>query len=511
MEDIPSPPRLVRQVARIAAEDLFDVSDSEPDADTECSICRENLHDPHYQVFATACDNNVSHYFHLHCIQTHWDSRNGQGLPPVCPMCRWPIAIRPRRDIDGLPIHARAAGNVPGRPLGGPGPAPAPAPNAPAPAPNANNAPFIFPGQLLPQNIPPPPPPPVPIVINMQAPPPPAAAAPPAAPAPGNTNGLRGYRRVSTPFYDIVVPSQASYTSLKWVGLGALLGIFVGRGFNKKAVAVSTLFALLAKPSFRYLFGLWRACAFRQRAFRSPMQLAPANPVMNQPEVEACVQSIRTNPIVEYVSDPLTSAIASADSVIQHAASFMGLTDHRVTGRVVNVGTYQIPLTNAEIRPTNFTGTLASRNVVELDVSYIVNPSLQRQTIALSAPEVVNQLLTSTRNMVPAVRTHEIANRSSRVTDQIIPAPLYTHVLEGSAQIATILASAYDPRRNHLQGLVQDFPVGSPSIRSMVSDIAPTMGAPFLILVGMVLPLNMGLTFTKALTASLSSALWARL
>jgi len=307
----------------------------------------------------------------------------------------------------------------------------------------------------------------------------------PRPPSPLNNSAAVGHHQVVPTIQNIRVPVRIGWVNLKWTLLVTILCLLICGGFNLPALILAVIFGFVLRPICRLGVSMWRGSSLRN-GLLVPRVTALDAPLTTQQMNELMVEHLN-DPVVELNPPPLVTLTASADSAIQRAAVFMGLTEQVMTGQLVLHGRYSVPATAVDFRPTNYIGTTASSNIVEVCVSHIDNIHDQTTSLVFWSPEMVGQLMSSSRYIPAAQRALELGPRSSRITDQQLQSTFYSEIQAGSARVALIRASSSDMTDIHARSTVLDFRSGSPSTPCMASDIVPKMGAPFLLFLGMML------------------------
>jgi len=317
-------------------------------------------------------------------------------------------------------------------------------------------------------------------------------------PVPFLNNGTAvGHLRIVSDFLNIRVPVRPSWVGLKWCIILITISLLCCGGFGLASVVLSAVLAVVLRPACRRLVALWRRSAFRERHLASPH--VPTSALLSDSQMDELFQEHYREPVVETNLPPVPSMVVFLDSCIQRTSVFLGLTDQVLTGHLVTRGTYLVPATRNDFRPTNYSGTSASPSVVEVCVSWLDNVHDSTSSLVFWSPEMANQLMTSSRYIPAQQRATELGPRSSRITDQMLQSSYYSEVQAGSARVAMIRSSSADIVDAQARSTVLDFRSGSPSTPFMASDIVPKMGAPFLLLVGTMLQSGFVRTFIAML------------
>jgi hypothetical protein len=308
---------------------------------------------------------------------------------------------------------------------------------------------------------------------------------PASPPSPLNSQAAVGHHQVVPTLQNIRVHVRAGWVNLKWTMLIFIFSLLACGGFNLPAVVMSVVLGAVLKPVCRLLVAMWRRSSLRN-GLLVDHALMLDSPLTTEQMNHLMVEHLN-EPVVELNPAPAVTLTAGFDSLVQRTAVFMGLTEQVMTGQLVLHGRYTVPSTSVDFRPTNYIGTTASRNLVEVCVSHIDNIHEQTSSLVFWSPEMVGQLMSSSRYIPAAQRALELGPRSSRITDQQLQSTFYSEIQAGSARVAMIRASSADMTDIHTRSTVLDFQRGSPSIPCMASDIVPKMGAPFLLFLGMML------------------------
>jgi hypothetical protein len=435
-----------------------------------CSICFEPL---------IAADDNIAtldcgHAFHRRCIARAYQQ------DPRCPLCRANVAldnlIREHVvfELAPAPVDEEAAGEL----EDGAGGWAAPELNVFVDIPALPDAPPVDPWG--------PPVPNPPIYLNANA-------------AVGHIHTVPRNERIR-------VLVQPTFVILKWFIINIIMSVILSGGFNFATVIISVILSVVLQPCFRMLLQLWRRSdVYRRIALEHPI---PVGNGLTTAQMNILISQHLEEPVHEVSPAVSVTALATVDSLIQRSATSLGLTNQVVTGNLSLYGTYLVPRTEVDVRPSNYIGTLASANVAELCVSHLDDVHNQRTSLVFWSPEMVNQVLSSSRYIPAEQRSREIGPRASRITDQQIQSPFYSMVQAGSAHVANIRASGFDIVDSFARGTILDFPQGSPSTPFTASDIVPKMGAPFLLSLGMMLTSSYGLTSIVSMYAFLLRCAW---
>jgi hypothetical protein len=308
--------------------------------------------------------------------------------------------------------------------------------------------------------------------------------APLVPPSPLNSQAAVGHLQVVPTVQNIRVAVTSKWIGLKWA-LVIFLSCLLCFGCNWFSLTACMLLGIVLRPLCRLGLSLWRRSGLRERLLVPRPGLLPRDLTTN--DMNVMMLEHLNEPVVELNPPPLVTFIAGLDSAIQRSSVFFGLTEQVMTGQLILGGRYVVPATDVDFRPTNYIGTTASRSLVEVCVSYIDNIHEQSSSMVFWSPEMVGQLMSSTRYIPAAQRALELGPRSSRITDQQLQSTFYSEVQAGSARVAMIRASGADMTDIHARATVLNFRPGSPSTPCMVSDIVPKTGAPFLMFLGMML------------------------
>lgn len=499
----------------------------------ECIICKAELPEANKQYLT------CMHNFHAACIST-WLSRN-----PTCPICRHPIVVEdlgldvavdllhdddpyinePEDDADYDtdeedeapydPDVSQSEDEEPDEVV----PLPWPAPQVQLPQHPVGPHPPVNLGwgPLMPPVMHPPPPihvhlPPVPAPAAPALAPPPPPAAAGGAPAPGgpiNNQPAVGHHLAVPEREHIRVVGRAKCVDFKWLVVIMLLSSLLTWGLDFKTVIVATILSIVLRPFSKVLVLLWRHSTWRTSLDipRPPPVAAPLTTV----DMDNLMARRTREPVLEIVPPASVTIAAGVDRFIQRTAITMGLSEQVITGQLVLHGRFTVPQSAVDFRPTNYIGTTASRNLVEVCVSHIDNIHDQRTSLVFWSPEMVNQLLSATRYLPAAQRALELGPKSTRITDQQLQSTYYSEVQAGSSRVAMIRASGSDLEDLHARSTVLDFQQGSPSTPCMDTGIVPQMGAPFLLLFGMMLLSESGRIFMVSFCGYLPRLLWALL
>lgn len=452
-----------------------------PAGEVECAICYNPclVSDPH--VIHLEC----FHAFHRHCI-ARWMQQNRS-----CPVCRTPVAPRVLEEIQGRGEGDGDADDEDSSDSDDDGPAVGPPHlgdgGGPADEPPQEDGdaggplPGIVPIDILDYN---------------------------QADAPINGQMAVGHHNTVPTMELVRVAVKAKWLKVKWIMLICVISLALCRGFNIHAVILAIILALFLRTSLRVGLSAWRSSRWQKLISIS----SAAEPVVLDTEgMNAIMREQVSDPVVEVNPGPSVVIAAEIDNFIQSASSSLGITNQLVTGRLWLRGRYNVPPTDHDFRPTNFQGTFASPQITEVCVSHLDNVHLQTTSLVVWSPEMVNQVLSSSRYIPAAQRALELGPRTSRITDQQLQSSFYSQVQAGSAIVAMLRASAHDLVDSNARAALLDFQPGSPSIPCSVLGIVPKMGAPFLLFLGMMLTSSLGWDFTTQLLAYPLKLAWGLL